>query len=428
MTRPAVREMMAFVDFLDYLARRFVADHCLRAAASLAYASLLALVPLFTIVFVAVAAFPAFQDWRGDIESFIFSNFVPAFGDQVRGYLIDFSDKARGLQSAGMIVLVVTALAMMSTIESTFNVIWRIKRRRPFIVRFLVYWAVLTLGPVLIGVSIFVTSYLISLPLLSEAVNTPGLKSHLLRALPIGTTTLAFLLFFKLIPYRPVPFKHALAGGVAAAVLFELAKRGFAVYVTTFPGQQTIYGAFAIAPIFLIWIYLSWVIVLLGAEITQCLTTYKAVSGRRQSRLYSNPLYVTFRVLLRLYEAQSAGGGLGDKQLFAVEPALGFEPVNDALERLDKANWISRNDAFEWVLVRDLQRETLVDLMQISPSIVQQKNVPYLQLDGADERLVDALRAHAGWLEDNMAVPIATLIAVNDEAPGPRSNADGAGT
>lgn len=407
-------EFMVLVDFLGYLQRRFDADHCLNAAAALAYTSLLALVPLFTIVFVAITAFPAFEQWRGDIEAFVFSSFVPAFGDQVRGYLIEFSDKARGLQTAGMIVLLVTALAMMSTIESTFNVIWRIKRRRPFIVRFLVYWAVLTLGPVLIGVSIFVTSYLVSLPLLSQSVASLGLGTLLLGVLPLVTTTVAFVMFFKLIPYRPVPLQHALIGGLAAAALFELAKRGFALYVTSFPGQQTIYGAFAIAPIFLIWIYLSWVIVLLGAEITQCLTTYAAASSRKRSRLFSNPLYAAFRVLLRLYEAQDAGRPLGDKQLFAAEPDLGFDPINDALECLDKANWISRNDAYEWVLVRDLQRVTVVDLMQITPSIVQAKNVPYLKLDGADERLVEALREHAVWLEEHMAVPLASLIITAD--------------
>lgn len=411
-------EVMALADFFGYLQRRFDADHCLNAAAALAYTSLLALVPLFTIVFVTVTAFPAFEQWRGDIEAFVFNNFVPAFGDQVRGYLVEFSDKARGLQTAGMIFLLITALAMMSTIESTFNVIWRIKRRRPFIVRFLVYWAVLTLGPVLIGVSIFVTSYLVSLPLLSQSVGSLGARTMLLGVLPLATTTIAFVMFFKLIPYRPVPLQHALIGGLAAAALFELAKRGFAVYVTSVPAQQTIYGAFAIAPIFLLWIYLSWVIVLLGAEITQCLTTYAAASSRKRSQLFSNPLYAAFRVLLRLYEAQGAGRALSDKQLLAAEPDLGFDPINDALERLDKANWISRNDAFEWVLVRDLQRVTVVDLMQISPSIVQQKNVPYLKLDGADERLVATLREHAAWLEEHMAVPLAALIAATERQAG----------
>lgn len=406
---------LQLIDFCRYLQQRFFADHCLRAAASLAYTSVLALVPLFTIVFVTVAAFPAFQEWRGEIENFIFRNFVPALGDQVQGYLVDFSDKARRLQAAGTIVLLLTVLAMMSTIESTFNVIWRIRRRRPFVVRFLVYWAVLTLGPLLIGASIFVTSYLVSLPLLSSSVETLGLKTRLLGAVPILSTTLAFVMFFKLIPYRPVPFRHALVGGLVAGLLFEIAKRGFAVYVTSFTAQQAIYGAFATVPIFLLWIYLSWVIVLLGAEITQCLTTYKAVSSRRRSSLYGNPVYAAFRVLLRLYEAQAAGGPLADKALFAHEPDLGFDALNQALERLDAANWISRNDAFEWVLVRDLHRQTVVDLMQIAPAVVQSDSDQDVLLDGADRRFVRALRTHAQWLDQHLAMPITELIH-NDEA------------
>ena len=282
--------------FLRYLAERYAADQCTRAAAALAYTSLLALVPLFTVVFITMAAFPAFQDWRAGVEDFIFRNFVPALGAQVREHLTAFSDKARGLQAAGISVLVVTVLAMLATIESTFNVIWGVRRRRPWMVRMLVYWAVLTLGPVLIGAGMVATSYVVSLPLL-DATAIGGLRARIIGAFPLLATTLAFVLFFKLIPYRPVPLRHALAGGVVASVLFELAKRGFAVYVTQFPAQQAIYGAFATVPIFLLWIYLSWLIVLLGAEITQCLTTFRAVTGRLPSH---DILHAAFRSLYRL--------------------------------------------------------------------------------------------------------------------------------
>ena len=159
---------LIFVDFLKYLRQRFSQDQCSRAAASLAFSSVLALVPLFTVVFVTLSAFPAFHQWQETIENFIFQNFVPALGAQVQSYLVEFSAKAKGLQAFGIAILVVTVLSMMSTIDSTFNVIWRIKRKRPLMVRFLVYWAVLTLGPILIGTSILVTSYLVSLPLISR--------------------------------------------------------------------------------------------------------------------------------------------------------------------------------------------------------------------------------------------------------------------
>lgn len=402
---------LKFIDFLKYLHQRFSRDQCSRAAASLAFTSVLALVPLFTVVFVTLSAFPAFQQWQETIENFIFQNFVPALGAQVRSYLVEFSSKAKGLQAFGIAILLVTVLSMMSTIDSTFNVIWRIKRKRPLMVRFLVYWAVLTLGPILIGTSILVTSYLVSLPLISDSVSSWGLQSKFLAVLPLLATTAAFVMFFKLIPYRPVPFKHALIGALTASCLFEITKRIFAFYVVNFPSQEAVYGAFATVPIFLLWIYLCWVIVLLGAEVTQCLTTYFAVSSRQRSSIYNNPIYIAFRVLLRLFLAQQAGRSLSDKDLLQLEPTLGYDAINDALERLDRAKWISRNDNFEWVLIRDLHRETVVELMQISPMIMQSSNVTDISLDEADYRFLKALDEYSEWLREEMALPLATIIS-----------------
>ncbi len=398
--------------FLKYLKRRFEADRCTRAAASLAYTSLLALVPLFTVVFVTLSAFPAFQDWREAIEGFVFENFVPALGDQVQAYLVQFADKARGLQAAGVTVLLITVLLMMSTIESTFNVIWGIKRKRPIVVRFLVYWSVLTLGPVLIGAGMVATSYVISLPLLSEAGVTADLKTRLIAAFPVIATTVAFVMFFKLIPYRPVPLKHALVGGVVASLLFELAKRVFALYVTNFPAQQAVYGAFATVPIFLIWIYLSWVIVLLGAEITQCLTTFRSVQPRRHTALArKDPLYCAYRVVLRLHQAQTDGRGLSEKRLLGLEIDLGYDAINTALETLDHGAWISRNDAFQWVLMRDLHRVTLLDLLRLVPSFARQENVRSMASDDADERLQAKLEELGHWADEAMTTPLADLLS-----------------
>ena len=172
-----MKRWLTLIDFLKYLQERFSRDQCSRAAASLAFTSVLALVPLFTVIFVTLSAFPAFQQWQETIENFIFQNFVPALGAQVREYLVQFSTKAKGLQAFGVAILFVTVLSMMSTIDSTFNVIWRIQRKRPLVVRFLVYWAVLTLGPILIGSSILITSYLVSLPVVSDSVDSLGLQS-----------------------------------------------------------------------------------------------------------------------------------------------------------------------------------------------------------------------------------------------------------
>ena len=412
-----MKHWLSLIDFLKYLRERFSRDQCSRAAASLAFTSVLALVPLFTVIFVTLSAFPAFQQWQETIENFIFQNFVPALGAQVREYLVEFSTKAKGLQAFGVAILFVTVLSMMSTIDSTFNVIWRIQRKRPLVVRFLVYWAVLTLGPILIGTSILVTSYLVSLPFVSDSVGAWGLQSKFLSALPMVATTAAFVMFFKLIPYRPVPFKHAVIGALVASCLFEATKRIFAFYVVNFPSQEAIYGAFATVPIFLLWIYLCWVIVLLGAEVTQCLTTYSAVSSRKRSSIYLNPIYVSFRVLLRLFVAQQAGKALSDKALLQLEPNLGYDAINKALEELDAAKWISRNDNFEWVLVRDLHRETMVELMQISPTIMHSDNVTDIRLDEADYRFLEALDEYSQWLHKEMAKPLAEIISTAKAIP-----------
>ena len=405
--------------FVCYLKMRFEADRCTRAAAALAYTSLLALVPLMTVVFVTLSAFPAFQGWRESIESFVFQNFVPALGDQVQSYLVQFADKAKGLQAAGVAVLLVTVLTMMATIESTFNVIWGIKRKRPLVVRFLVYWSVLTLGPILIGAGMVATSYVISLPLLADAGVSATLKTRLIAAFPVVATTTAFVLFFKLIPYRPVPFKHALVGGVVASILFELAKRGFGFYVTHFPSQQAVYGAFATVPIFLIWIYLSWVVVLLGAEITQCLTTFRGPAARvRGGMADHDPMRCAYRVLFRLYEAQMHGHGLSEKDLMKLEANFGYQAINRALAQLDSAGWISRNDLFQWVLMRDLNRTPLLELIRLIPSFTPQTNVRDMKPVSEDAALEARLGELQQWSEQALAVSLATLMLSRDGATG----------
>ncbi len=408
-------------EFARYLAARFEQDRCLRAAASLAYTSLLALVPLLTVVFITLSAFPAFQEWREGIEQFVFQNFVPALGDQVRAYLLDFADKARGLRAAGIIVLLATVLAMMSTIESTFNVIWGVQRRRPMMTRFLVYWAVLTLGPVLIGAGMVATSYVVSLPLLGGGGVAGSLRTTLIAWSPLFATTLAFVLFFKLIPYRPVPMRHAVVGGIVASVLFELAKRGFALYVTHFPAQQAIYGTFATLPIFLLWIYLSWVVVLLGAEITQCLTTFRVSRRRHAHALGDDPMFCAYRVLYRLFEAQQAGQSMSEKDLLRAEPDFGYAAINRALAKLDEAGWICRNDNFLWMVMGDLHRLTLRDLLRIAPSFAAARSVSVLNADPADAGLRTALAELDAFAERRLEVALADLYLDATQAGPPQA-------
>ncbi|MBI4692630.1 MAG: YihY family inner membrane protein [Gammaproteobacteria bacterium] len=402
--------------FVRFVAAEFDRDRCLSAAAALTYTTLLSLVPLLTVVLIALAAFPAFAEWRGRIEDFVFQNFVPALGSQVQHYLSEFAAKASGLRAMGIAFLVVSVLGLLATIEATFNVIWQVERRRPIGQRLLVYWALVTVGPVLIGASIAATSYLASLPWLTKAGDAIGADLELLRYLPFALSAIAFTLFYKLVPYRPVPLRHAVAGGATAAVLFELAKHGFAFYVTRFPSDEAIYGAFATIPIFLLWIYLSWCIVLLGAEITGCLMAFPATLARHATGLYDHPLYCAFRILARLYGAQQRGAPLPELALWQLEHRLGYQAISGVLARLERAHWIGHDDKYRWVLLRDLNQVSLIDLMRVVPAPPFAHGVGGHEGDAADLRLIALLERQERWVEAELGAPIAGLIVGDEDA------------
>lgn len=247
-------------------------ERCFRVAAALAFTTILALVPLVTVVFSMLSLFPVFEQWATQAENFIYQNFVPTAGDMIKAYLHQFSGKAGKLTAFGLAFLFISSLLLLATIEDAFNDIWRVHRGRPFMQRVLIYWAVLTLGPILIVTSLSVSSYLISDSVLSSRPLVAGVFSSALKGLPWLLAMLAFVFFYNTIPNRDVRFRDALAGGVVAAVLFEIAKHAFAYYILHFNSYQLVYGALATIPIFLVWVYLSWLVVLIGAHVA-------AVSG-----------------------------------------------------------------------------------------------------------------------------------------------------
>lgn len=276
-----VRSPQALLLFLGKILARFLAHGGLERAGSLAYTTLLSLVPLTTVVFAILTAFPVGERVNEKLQEFIFSNFMPASGEVVHQYLLEFSAKASHLSGVGFLVLIVVAVMLVASIDRTFNAIWEVERKRRPLNQFLVYWAVLSLGPLLVGASVLATSELVSLPAVSEATAT-GFGKRLLGWLPVFMSAMAFGLIYWLVPNRPVKGWHALLGGGFAAILFEWSKQGFAWYLKTFPTYELIYGALAAIPIFLIWIYLSWIVVLLGAELTYGLGAYGHLFGGTQ--------------------------------------------------------------------------------------------------------------------------------------------------
>jgi membrane protein len=241
------------------------------SAGHLAYVSLLSLVPVIMVFFMIMSAFPAFAEVREQLENFIFTNFVPTAGDVVQDYMTDFVANASDMGAVSIVSLLVVALLLISNIDKTFNHIWRTQVQRPIIYTFAIYWMVITLGPFLIGSSIIVSSYLAGLATFAEEY-TPGLGTFVLKLVPSFAAIGAFLILYMIVPNRPVRAKYALCGALLATVLFELSKKGFALYVTSFPSYEVIYGALAVIPILFIWVYLSWVVVLLGAVFTYSIT------------------------------------------------------------------------------------------------------------------------------------------------------------
>jgi len=256
--------------YLRYLFKRFKEDRIIVYSGYLSFVTLLSIVPLLAVIFSVFSLFPVFQDWRGEVESFVFKNFVPTLGESIQGYLIRFVENATNMTSLGLVALFLVALLLISSIDHTLNHIWRVRKNRRQLVSFSIYWVVLTIGPVLIGISLLTTSYLFSLTGFED--NTLlAVRKLFLAFLPYLGSFSSFLLIYLLVPHTRVHFWSALSGAMIAAILFELSKSAFALYFTHFPVYKEIYGALAIIPLLFVWIFISWVVILVGAQVAASL-------------------------------------------------------------------------------------------------------------------------------------------------------------
>jgi len=253
-----------------------------RTAASLAFTTLLGLVPLLTVAFTFVARFPVFQNWLDALEGFLLKYMLPGSANAVvHTYIREFTEKAAALTGVSIAFIVVTAVLLIATVEREINAMWGIRRARPLARRLVVYAIGATAGPVLVGASISVTTWLLTQSL--AAVPFRGtLAALMVKSLPLAFSTLALALLYAIAPLRRVPWRHAFAGAFVAALAFEGAKHGFAFYLTQVPTYELVYGALAALPVFLFWIYVCWLIVLTGAAITATLTLPSDAMPRRR--------------------------------------------------------------------------------------------------------------------------------------------------
>jgi len=264
-----LRTLQRLPDYLFGLARRLREDRGFETAGSLTYTTLLALVPLVAVVLAIASPFPVFDRAMNALGRFITANLLPDGGAVVTRQVGAFAAKASQLTRVGIAFLVVTAFLLMNTIDGALHRIFRVHRRRALLRRLLVYSAVLTFGPILIGAGLWMTTQLVV-----DSVGWLELDEGgraVLRLLPFIYTCVALTLLYVLVPNRRVGLARAASGGIIAGVLFEFAKRGFGLYLAHFPTYTMIYGALAVVPLLLIWMYLSWVIVLFGATLTASL-------------------------------------------------------------------------------------------------------------------------------------------------------------
>ncbi len=356
MTQPA------FIRFFALVFRRFAEDRCIRIASSLSYTTLLSLVPLVAVALTVLTAFPAFDRVATHVGDFIVNNFIPASGAVIQDKVMGFEKAVRGLSAIGTGVLFLTALMTMKTIDQALNDIWRIKSQRKGVSAFMVYWTILTLGPLFVGGSLILTSYLTSLTIFG--VDT-GLGVKIVRLIPFMSTMVGFALLYIAVPNQKVPVRSAIIGGVVAAILFELAKKAFAGYVTHFPSYNVVYGAMATIPLFLMWVYISWLIILLGAEITYCLASWKALKNSGSSSIRYT-IDGAMQVLSELAQAQRTGQGLTHKQLVQLT-GLPYLSISEYLRCFEQEKIVRQDRRGPWFLSKESDMIRVYDVCLALP-------------------------------------------------------------
>lgn len=343
--------------------RRFFEEGGFSLAGSLTYTTLLALVPLLTVAFTLVTAFPVFDEFIDGVDVFLARHMLPpAVAKTVTGAIEQFTQNAAGLTAVGLALLGVTALLLMLSIERAFDRIWRASRPRPLGLRLLTYGAVVTLGPLLIGVGLTITSYLVTASL-GMTRYVPGAGAALLAAIPLLLSTAAFTLLYLIVPNRRVRIRHAVAGGLVAAVLFEATKRGFAVYVANFPNYRLIYGAFAAVPIFLVWIYLSWVVTLFGAIVVALLPDFKLARAWEREG-HAAEFRAALAILRALLRAPPGERAPDTRRLFAQARVPG-EIGERVVQQLAAAGWLAQGAGRRWSLACDPERVRLADVYRL---------------------------------------------------------------
>ena len=382
--------------FVLFVIRRFEADRCREQAGSLTYTTLFAVVPMLTVFLVIISSIKALEPARQQLQQLIYSNFLPRSTIAFDKAFNAFTDKSSNLTVIGILFLFITTVMMLTSIETVFNRIWRVRETRGGIIGFMRYWTIISLGPILLGSAFAISSTVASLNVLSN--NFAGYELNgefIFWCISFVLTILGFFILNWTIPNRTVPIKAALIAGTFSAVVFELLKNLFGVIMSNFTSYEIVYGAFAAVPIFLLWIFLSWNIVLLGVEISYALTAFH--SGKEQKR---HPVIMLLDLLELFYKKQLKGESISD------EEALGI------LGRGEIGRWPSYVLMLEFVLSRNLAQVDFWSFYTQLPDLLpRRQDMGNIHPDDVwMQKLGPALIETDDYLSAKLAIPLSKIL------------------
>jgi len=363
------RRLAAAWTFSCYALHRFSRDGCFAASGALSYTTLVSLVPLGVIAIGILSVFPSFTDTRQELLTLIFRYFVPAISEQAAYWVQYFAGSAAQATAIGIIGIAGTGVLMLVTVEDQLNALWRVTTPRPWTQRVLAYWTLMTLGPLLVGMSLTLSTYLDTAArragLDPQAIVqfASGWMHYFARLVPFVLELIAFTLLYCLIPNCTVRWRHGLLGAAVAAVAIEILKIGFVIYVGTFASYQTVYGAIAAIPIFLLWMYVSWMAVLLGAVVAANLPTWRVDERLAHLSLGGVRLGFALALIAALARAQRRGRVYSTTDL-AAELGVASTAADEHLQQLAQAGFTAPTQEGGWVLAWNPETATLHDLYE----------------------------------------------------------------
>jgi membrane protein len=400
-----------------FVARRAGEDRVAQVAGSLTFTTVLSLVPLATVAFALFTAFPIFGSFQASLQDFLAVHLMPSqINSQIFKYLNQFASKAKSLTTAGMIALFVTSVMTMMTVESAFNVIWRVRKARPLAQRVLVYWAIVTLGPILFGISLSISSYVFAQSVAFAGSHNlmPPIVEWALTGVSLPLTVLAFTMLYVYLPNCKVAWRDAVIGGLIAAVAFELGKRGFGYYVRRIPTYTAVYGAFAALPVFLLWVYLCWLIALVGAMVSSALPAIRIGQFHRRDFPGSDMLDA-LELLARLVEARDGGKPGCTAMELSKMLRCDMDTSSRLIAKLDALGWIARLEderVPRYVLVANPSHISVAMLFDLF--VIDREELDYqLRLDAAQ---VDREALLAALENEKMEISLGTLLAARASA------------